>query len=231
MEDHDRLVGLLSEFSELAIPQHCAGCGKPRTRICAGCLTELCGSPHYVRVKSVSPQEFPILAGARYEGAPRNLLLAAKERSQTSLIPVIADAAFGAAALLLESHTAPLRLVIVPVPSTAHNNRIRGYNLVAEMARHIRKRLEMNVGDVRVILALKHGRPVADQSQLTARERAANLHGALMLADSHRKSLHSSQVLILDDLVTTGATLREARRALITGGADVIGAVCAMSGR
>lgn len=223
-------MGLLSEFSELAIPQHCAGCGKPRTRICSCCIAELSGPPHYVHVKSLNLRDFPILAGARYEGAPRNLLLAAKERSQTSLIPMIADAAFGAAAMLLASFT-PLRLVIVPVPSTAHSTRIRGYNLVAEMARHIRKRLEMNAGDVRVVPALKHGRPVADQSRLTARERAANLHGALALIDSHRKSLHSSQVLILDDLVTTGATLREARRALIARGVDVIGAVCAMSGQ
>jgi len=224
-------VGLLSEFSDLAIPQRCAGCGKSRTRICGRCLAELRGSPHQVRVKSSSPQEFPILAAARYEGAPRNLLLAAKERGQTSLIPMIADAALSSAVALLASQVTPLHLVIVPVPSSARNIRIRGYNLVAEMAHRIQKHLEMNLDDVRVLPALKHGRTVADQSRLNARQRATNLHGALVLVDSHRKSLRSSQALLLDDLVTTGATLLEARRALMTGGVDVIGAACAVSGQ
>jgi len=68
--------------------------------------------------------------------------------------------------------------------------------------------------------ALEHRRRVADQAGLTATDRAANLTGALQA----RLDLHGVRVIIVDDVVTTGATLAEAARALRAAGAEVLAA-------
>jgi predicted amidophosphoribosyltransferase len=70
---------------------------------------------------------------------------------------------------------------------------------------------------VTCVQALEHRRRVADQAGLTAADRTANLTGALQA----RLDLHGVQVIVVDDVVTTGATLAEAARALRAAGAEV----------
>jgi predicted amidophosphoribosyltransferase len=67
------------------------------------------------------------------------------------------------------------------------------------------------------VQALQHRRRVADQAGLTATARSANLTGALRA----RLDLRGVRVIVVDDVVTTGATLTEAARALRAAGAEV----------
>ena len=168
------------------------------------------------------------MAAALYEGPARNILLAAKERNQVSLIPIIAKAALTAINLLLGRLETEVPLALVPVPSMPRNLRNRGYNLVEQMAELIASHLRMHFDDVCVIPILRHNRRVDDQSRLTAKQRALNLTGALTTVDACLPAIKGRRVIILDDLVTTGSTLLEARRALQMTGANLEGAACAM---
>jgi predicted amidophosphoribosyltransferase len=78
--------------------------------------------------------------------------------------------------------------------------------------------------DVHVARAVRHARAVADQHALGSAERQANLAGALVVPDRSRRAVAGRRVLLVDDLVTTGATLAEAARALDAAGAVVVGA-------
>ena len=72
---------------------------------------------------------------------------------------------------------------------------------------------------------LHHQSHVRDQSALNVHEREINLHGSLHCAN--RATVENIPVIIVDDLLTSGATLREAARVLFYAGYEVIGAVTA----
>jgi predicted amidophosphoribosyltransferase len=75
----------------------------------------------------------------------------------------------------------------------------------------------------RVVPWLRHARRVADQSGLTHHDRADNLAGALMIRPRGRVPTTTGRVVVVDDIVTSGATLAEAVRALRAGGVAVTG--------
>ena len=76
----------------------------------------------------------------------------------------------------------------------------------------------------RVAPILSHSRTVRDQSELSAQQRWNNLRGSMVVSGNPHGL---GKVLVVDDLVTTGATLSEAVRALRYAGIEVIGAVTA----
>lgn len=85
---------------------------------------------------------------------------------------------------------------------------------------------------VTVVAALRHVRRVADQAGLDARGRAANLAGALAVRREAQPRLEGRPVVLVDDVLTTGATLAEAARALSSAGVSVCaGAVLAATPR
>jgi ComF family protein len=219
----------ISDFLDLAMPQNCAGCGARSLPVCSRCRIALHGCPHAVRVKGMALNQFSVVAASLYEGPARNILLAAKERNQVALIPMIAEATLGAISSLLADCKPSQALALVPVPSMPRNLRNRGYNLVAQMTELVASDLALRFEDVRVVPMLRHARRVDDQSRLTAKERAANLRGAFMTIDAFSPTLQNRQVIVVDDLVTTGSTLIEARRSLLAAGAQLRGAACAMN--
>lgn len=85
-------------------------------------------------------------------------------------------------------------------------------------------RLVSRESGLRVAPVLSHSRTVRDQSHLNAQQRWNNLDGSMVVTGN---PLGLGKVLVLDDLVTTGATLSEAARALRYAGIEVIGAVTA----
>jgi len=194
---------------DLVLPRDCAGCRAPGRTLCRACGDELRARPWEHRPTPSPPGLPPVVAAAVYGGAVRAVLLAHKERGRTALAAPLGRALAEAAAVFGPS------VVLVPVPSTPSAVRARGHDharrLAAEAARRCR---------VRTAAVLVGVRAVADQSGLDAGTRAANLSGALGV----RRSVTGLRVVVVDDVVTTGATLAEAARALRTGGAEVVGA-------
>lgn len=108
---------------------------------------------------------------------------------------------------------------LVPVPSRADRKRARGADVVADVARRSAALLRSVGVDATVVPSLRFVRRVRDQSGLSAVARAQNVHNALSVA---RRP--TPPIVVVDDIVTTGATLGEVVRAFTACGVVVAGA-------
>jgi predicted amidophosphoribosyltransferase len=107
-------------------------------------------------------------------------------------------------------------VVLVPVPTSRRNRLARGADVVDQLACAAAGLLRGTGADVTVRQALRVARRTADQSGLDARDRARNLAGAFALRSD--QGLAHGTVVVVDDIVTTGATIAEAARALAAAG-------------
>ncbi len=161
----------------------------------------------------------PVVAAGTYADTLRKVLLAAKERHALGLLPVLGGRLAAAVARLVLDAGLPT-LVLVPVPSAPSQVAARGVDLTASLARSAAVRLRSAGLGVSVQRALALARRPEDQAGLDRIQRLANLAGALRSAGAPA----SGPVVVVDDIVTTGATLAEAVRACRAGGGQVIGA-------
>ncbi|MER5967790.1 ComF family protein [Streptomyces sp. NPDC002057] len=211
--------GWWREIAGLVLPVACGGCGRPRTEVCPSCRDALTGDgegPRRVR-PSPEPAGLPVVhAVAPYADAVRELLLAHKERGALPLARPLGGAlavAVEAAAGGVEGPEA-LPLLLVPVPSSRRSVRARGHDPTRRIALAAAARLRCAGRHARVVPVLRQRRYVADQAGLTARGRLANLSGALEVVPGGERLLGAGRVVLVDDLMTTGASLAEAARAL-----------------
>lgn len=110
------------------------------------------------------------------------------------------------------------RTALVPVPLGRARLRTRGYNQSGLLAHELGKRWGIPVWED----VLQRSRETRSQTQLTPEERQRNVFGAFKAPESRRPQLRGSHVLLVDDVVTTGATLHACAEALFEGGARVI---------
>jgi predicted amidophosphoribosyltransferase len=159
---------------------------------------------------------------AGYRGVTRELLLDFKERGVVALGRPLGEGLARAAAAAAVEHPGPL--VVVPVPSAASSVRRRGDDVVWLLARRVAGRLRSQGRNVTGVRALRQLHPVADSAGLSAVARAQNLRGALGIRAAAVRVVAGAAVILVDDLVTTGATLAEAAAVLDAAGARVLGA-------
>ncbi|MFG3259281.1 ComF family protein [Streptomyces sp. NPDC048172] len=112
-------------------------------------------------------------------------------------------------------------LALVPVPSARRAVARRGHDPVRRIALAAAARLRSDGVPARMLPVLRQRRTVADQTGLTAAQRAANLRGALEAVPGFAGLLGAEEAVLVDDLMTTGASLAEAARAMggVTGAA------------
>ena len=212
---------LLDDLFDLVLPRTCAGCAAPEAgsaRLCGTCRSLLGGQPlGLVRPDPCPPGLPPLAAGTAYHGVVRRLLLAHKERGQTALAGPLGAVLAGAVQAL--GDLGPV--VLCPAPSARSAVRARGHDHALRLARAAAAALCARGFPATAVPLLAPARVVADQSGLDAGARAANLAGALRV----RRTVDGvSPVVVVDDVVTTGATLVEATRALRAAGLIVQGA-------
>ncbi|MEJ7633988.1 phosphoribosyltransferase family protein [Aeromicrobium sp.] len=209
---------LLTPAADLLLGARCADCGRPALKLCRACgeairplpaITWPQPCPRGLRQPS---RVVPIAAGVNADLLQR-VLVAWKEAGNTGLTSML-DHLLAAAVV---EHTRPGRPVtLVPVPTSRRSRRARGCDLVDELA-HSAARLLRGVGiEARVAQALRPARATADQAGLGATARARNLHGAFRLHSA--RWLTDRDILVVDDILTTGATVAEAVRALSAAG-------------
>ncbi|MFG2291567.1 ComF family protein [Streptomyces sp. NPDC048595] len=222
------MQGVWRELAGLILPVACAGCGRPRTELCGECRRALARDGRGAR--RVRPWPEPaglprVWAGAPYADEVRAVLLAHKERGALRLAGPLGTVLAGAVRGLRPGG-GPLPLV--PVPSARRSVAGRGHDPVRRIALAAAGALrKAGVGEgagARVLPVLRQRRPVADQAGLSARQRLANVTGALEVRGEAGRLLTGQPVVLVDDLVTTGATLAEAARAIAAAGGRVTGA-------
>ncbi|MFF1835856.1 ComF family protein [Streptomyces sp. NPDC058231] len=211
--------GWWQEIAGLVLPVSCGGCGRPRSELCEECRAALYGAvPRRVRPEP-EPAGLPVVhAAAPYENAVRAVLLAHKERGALGLSRGLGRALAGAvrAGTGRTGGTAPL--LLVPVPSARRAVAARGHDPTRRIALATAAELRRTGMPARVAAVLRQRRPVADQSGLGARERQENLAGALEVVSGGERLVAAERVVLVDDLLTTGASLAEAARAIGAAG-------------
>ncbi|MEU8685525.1 phosphoribosyltransferase family protein [Streptomyces sp. NPDC048611] len=226
------MQGVWRELAGLVLPVDCAGCGRPRTELCAECRRVLARDGRGAR--RVRPWPEPVglprvWAGAPYADEVRAVLLAHKERGALRLAGPL-GAALAGAVRGLRAGRGPL--LLVPVPSARRSVAERGHDPVRRIALAAARELRRAGMGARVLAVLRQRRPVADQAGLSARQRLANVAGALEVRAGAGRLLTGQPAVLVDDLVTTGATLAEAARVVTAAGGRVAGAaVVAAPGR
>lgn len=183
----------------ILLPVDCAGCGAADRALCSGCRAAL--TPR-ISVH-LTPGGLRVLTAVPYEGAVRRVILALKQQDRTDAAPALA-------ASLTAAIRASPSAELAPVPTSAAAFRARGYDPVALLLRR---------GAHRPVRALVHTRRTAHQKSLGVVERATNLSGAF----AARGDLSGRRFLLIDDIMTTGATLDEAARAVREDGGEVVG--------
>ncbi|MFC9288282.1 ComF family protein [Streptomyces sp. NPDC057052] len=211
------------DLSGLILPAECGGCGTARTVLCHRCRAALHGTvPRRVRPDPEPPGLPAVHAAARYADEVRAVLLAHKERGALALTRPLGTALAGAVRAGLgeagegEGAPPPSRAVLlVPVPSARRATRSRGHDPARRIALAAAAELRATGVPVRVAAVLRQRRVVADQTGLNSRQRSDNLRGALAVAAGGARLLcDADAVVLVDDLVTTGASLAEAARAV-----------------
>ncbi|MFI6641685.1 ComF family protein [Streptomyces sp. NPDC050504] len=225
--------GWWREIAGLVLPVACGGCGRPRTPLCEECGRLLYGAvPRRVSPDPVPAGLPPVYAVAPYADAVRSVLLAHKERGALGLAGVLGVALAGAVRAADSGAGADEgadegvvqdrgsgagcggALLLVPVPSARRATRARGHDPVRRVAVAAAGELRRRGVRARVLPVLRQRRRVADQAGLGARQRRENLSGALEAVGGAGRLLSGGRTVLVDDLMTTGASLAEAARAV-----------------
>lgn len=202
----------IRSLQEILFPSRCLGCGLLGLEICSSCRRDW--HPHIYRKWADAPVAFPIYSAIIYSPTASKVLLAAKENNLAIADQLILKALSHALDYFQKEIRGDL---LVPIPSRKTVARSRGRQFITALGTQLSKKSELPIFE-----NLQHHRRVRDQSSLDAKSRARNVEGSM-------KTLNylSGRAIVIDDLVTTGATLHEAVRALREAGIQVAGCVTA----
>ena len=199
---------IFSELKYLLFPTRCFGCRELGYSICSQCRQQW--NPHLYQSHIAN---LAIYSSIPYSPIAKNILLAAKEQSVKSADQLVRSALKASLQELFQRHPS---CALVPIPSGVSANRRRGRDFVNETANSVAKDF-----GVAVLPVLEHQRSIRDQSKLDIASRRQNLAMAFSIKPQFRGNYSGENLVILDDLVTTGATISEAIRALTMGGFKV----------
>lgn len=240
---HTGMKHLLKDaLAELLSPTRCASCERPGSLLCGECKSAMvhidplqactrCGAPYgrmlctecagestCENAQGVENRPFDrCLAAAVFDGPPARMIRAYKDGGERRLASVIADLMYEAA--LTAEREAPDRYegilsradAFTFVPVTAAAYRRRGFDHMELVAQALAERAAIPCCDV----LTKRGR--ADQRDLARDQRLAQSHGVYTVIAPEQVS--GARLLLIDDVITTGATMKAAASALVKAGA------------
>jgi len=210
---------------EIVFPTRCVSCGAGGELLCEECRSALpplgvhlcvvCGKPvlggfTHPRCRTrLAPER--ALAGFAYRGPVRKLVKSLKYRGIRGTAGVMAD--LMAEDLEEREISFGTKAVIVPVPLSFWRKGSRGFNQAALLGEALAERLDIEFRDG----VLKRVKDTPSQVSLGRRERSRNVRGAFSSSP-----LNGEDIVLVDDVLTTGATAREAARALKKAGAGQV---------
>jgi predicted amidophosphoribosyltransferase len=202
---------VLTPLKELLFPVHCFGCNAVGIEICSKCRKYW--NPHFY-LQNI--EGLTVYSSIRYSNISRSILLSAKENSLRIADELIIDA------LVNCLHRLPTQVlrkaILMPVPGSKRAIRKRGRDFIQAITNEVSLRSGLPLFEGMIVQ-----RRLLDQSGLSAVDRKRNIYGAF----NYTGELVKGEILLVDDLVTTGATLLEAKRALNVEGLTVNRAITA----
>lgn len=211
---HERIVALL----DLLLPPACASCGRAGAILCTQCVNRFAVASRPAEC-FVAPDARVVvgeslclaLAAFAHEGPIRRALAALKYTGASRLAAILARASAAPMADLL-AISGPASLV--PVPVHRERRRARGYNQAELIARELGRLVRLPVVD-----ALDRIRPTTKQHRLDRLARLRNLRAAFSV---HPGAVVPTVIILVDDIITTSATLEACAAALIECGAEAV---------
>ena len=216
----EALGSVATRALDLALPASCAGCRIEGPAICGDCLPALdvrLPAPPGVPVglpADIPPPLLQLEWCAPFTGVTRRALHALKYDGERRLAPML-----GAAVARRWARAGVAGDVLVPVPASPDRVRERGYDQAALIAGEAGRRLRLPMR-----LAVERTRATTAQFDLDRAARAANLGGAFRVPDG-RDAIAGRWIVLVDDVVTTGATMSACAEALLDAGAAAVSAV------
>ncbi|MFG1930573.1 ComF family protein [Mycobacterium sp. NPDC048908] len=200
---------------DLVLPLECGGCAAPASRWCPACAQQLAVSadqPHLITPR-VDPG-VPVFSLGRYAGPRRAAIVALKEHGRADLIAPLAAALGVGIANLMTWGLVDTSLTVVPAPTRQSAARRRGGDPITRIA----QTATADHPGIRVVSALRMRGLVRDSVGLSGADRVRNIAGRVKLTKAP-----TGAVLLVDDVVTTGATASESVRVLHIAGGHVAG--------
>lgn len=191
----------------VVLPAECSGCGAPDRAICDACRAALLPAVHESERGGV-----PVWSALDYSGVVRRVLGAYKDGGRTDAAAALAGplGLAVAAALTAPQGVGPGGVHLVTIPSSRRAWRARGFHPVD---------LLLARAGLASAGVLRQAGDAADQVGLGREARGVNRAGSLRA----REPLDGFRCVVVDDILTTGATILEARRAVLAAGGEVVG--------
>lgn len=219
----DRRDSLLGMMRDALFPRGCAGCDRPDEVLCGDCRSLFANWRSRELVAHGTAQTW---SASTYRGVVRHAILAWKDHDDTEL-----DTVFGEVMTSLLEHSAisvscrqQTAVLVVPVPSSRTSIRRRGRRHIDPLAKAVANALCGHGLDAKPYRALTSiasgGRSV---QQASSAQRAQRIGGRIALGSD--AVMQGQQVVLVDDIITTGSTLRQCAQTCRQGGAEVIGAM------
>ena len=190
----------LQEISQLIFPTSCLGCHKLSPTICTDCLTQWEKRKFKTKYSDLS-----VYSTFSYTPVAASVILAAKENGDSTADKLLIDA------IVWQIENLELdfnKIRLVPIPSSKRSIRNRGRSFIVNIVEQISQQTGIPMLDCLTLT----GKTI-DQSRLNRQQRLQNMKGAFSM-----KAMARGELLLIDDVITTGATLKEAARALNSQG-------------
>ncbi|TQL67307.1 putative amidophosphoribosyltransferase [Nocardioides albertanoniae] len=228
-----RALELADAWHDLVVGGSCIGCRRPGRLLCRECRAAL---PTQARSRPPAPAPtgiVPVFAAGPYEGLLKELVIGLKEHQLLALrTPLAGLLALSVLEAMVATGGDPsgdpdATTILVPVPSRPASVRERGLDSTSAITRGAAALLRRQGVGVRHHRLLRTRPGVADQAGLDFRQRQANLDGSITCPASGIRTLARTTpragFIVCDDVITTGATARDAQRALESAGLRVKG--------
>jgi predicted amidophosphoribosyltransferase len=187
---------------DLVFPSSCIVCGKKPKPICHGCRPS-------TEIGQIAGFGFPVFFAHRHQGAIEQLISGYKDQQLTSLEKTLGDSV---AELFVQLDFSNTSAVLLPARNPK-NFRKRGFDPAKSVAQRAVKASQLDLP----IFNLSNVRDRSDQRGLGREQRAMNVLGSMKL---ERQKL--ARVVLFDDVLTTGSTIKEMARACRDAGVEVV---------